>query len=91
MNTGAAAGGELNFDTVTGWLERADALVSAGQVDLSGVSRADSAGLALLLELKRRSQAAGRALRIVGANAQVLGLARFFGLEQILDFEGETA
>ncbi len=83
--------GELSFATVPTWLRQADELAAAGQVDLSRVSRLDSAGLALLLELSRRSHARGGRLRIVGANDQVLTLARFFGLGKILDFEGEPA
>ena len=56
-------------------------------LDLSGVSNADSAGLALLLELSRRSKAKGLHLSIRGANEQIMQLARFFGLDQILHFE----
>lgn len=77
--------GELNFAQVPQHLRRADDLIAGGSLDLSRVTRADSAGLALLLELNRR--VGGRTLAIRGANEQVLQLARFFGLDKILHFE----
>lgn len=91
MSAAAPLDGELNFATVPAWLPRLDTLAAAGRVDLSRVSRVDSAGLALLLELRRRCQARGVELHIVGAGEQVLTLARFFGLEKILNFEREPA
>ncbi|HWY24696.1 MAG TPA: STAS domain-containing protein [Nevskia sp.] len=77
--------GELSFAQVPQQLRQADALIAGGSLDLSRVTRADSAGLALLLELNRRSR--GRTLVIRGANQQVLQLASFFGLDKILHFE----
>ena len=79
--------GELNFARVPQLLAQAQALGIGGVLDLSGVSNADSAGLALLLELSRRSKAKGLHLSIRGANEQIVQLARFFGLDQILHFE----
>jgi phospholipid transport system transporter-binding protein len=79
--------GELNFARVPQLLEQTQALGVGGVLDLSGVSNADSAGLALLLELSRRSKAKGLHLSIRGANEQIMQLARFFGLDQILHFE----
>jgi len=79
--------GELNFARVPQLLAQAHALGIGGVLDLSGVSNADSAGLALLLELSRRSKAKGLHLSIRGANEQIVQLARFFGLDQILHFE----
>jgi phospholipid transport system transporter-binding protein len=86
-----ALDGELNFSTVPACLQRAGELGAGGVIDLSAVSRVDSAGLSLLLELQRRQAATGGKLRIVGANEQVLTLARFFGLQEILNFEREAA
>ncbi len=77
--------GELSFAQVPQLLRHADALLASGSLDLSRVSRADSAGLALLLELSRRS--GNKPLSIRGANQQVLQLAGFFGLDKILHFE----
>ena len=79
--------GELNFARVPQLLAQTQALGVGGVLDLAGVSNADSAGLALLLELSRRSKAKGLHLSIRGANEQIVQLARFFGLEQILHFE----
>ena len=79
--------GELNFARVPQLLAQAQALGIGGVLDLGGVSNADSAGLALLLELSRRSKAKGLHLSIRGANEQIVQLARFFGLDQILHFE----
>ncbi|WP_293369293.1 STAS domain-containing protein [Nevskia sp.] len=79
--------GELSFARVPHWLTQADALASAEALDLSRVSRADSAGLALLLELSRRAQRQGHALRLLGAPMQLVQLATFFGLEGVLRFE----
>ena len=79
--------GELNFTRVPQLLAQAEALGVDGTLDLGGVSNADSAGLALLLELSRRSKARGKHLSIRGANEQIIQLARFFGLDKILRFE----
>lgn len=43
--------GELSFATAAGHLRRASALTAADTLDLSGLTRCDSAGIALLLEL----------------------------------------
>ena len=79
--------GELNFARVPQLLAQAEALGADGTLDLGGVGNADSAGLALLLELSRRSKARGRQLSIRGANQQIVQLAQFFGLDKILHFE----
>lgn len=85
-STGSLPADELSFASVPSWLARADALIADGRLDLSGVRRADSAGLALLLELSRRAKQRGQTLTLQGANPQVTGLAAFFGLEGILHF-----
>jgi phospholipid transport system transporter-binding protein len=85
--TQGALEGELSFTRVPQLLHHAAQLAAGGELDISGVSRADSAGLALLIELSRRARAGGGTLRIRGAGEQVLQLARYFGLEQVLHFE----
>lgn len=79
--------GELSFARVPHWLAQADALASAGVLDLSRVTRADSAGLALLLELSRRAAARGMPLKLKAPPAQLSELVSFFGLEAVLRFE----
>jgi phospholipid transport system transporter-binding protein len=79
--------GELSFATVPRLLQRADSLLDGGVLDLSRVSRVDSAGLALLLELSRRSRSRGTRLGIRGMNPQILSLTGFFGLDKVLNLE----
>ncbi len=84
--------GELNFATTPEVLAQASATVDAAgtsaplALDLSGVTRADSAGLALLLELTRAAQARGGKLQIEKAPPQLRKLAEFFGLDELLSF-----
>ncbi|WP_440996870.1 STAS domain-containing protein [Arhodomonas sp. SL1] len=78
--------GELDFDSVA--LLPA-ALPGSGDavVDLSAVERADSAGLALLLEWVRVARAAGRQVRFRGIPRQLLAIARVSGVDAILPLE----
>lgn len=83
-----ALSGELDFAHVTAALERLDRALKSGDgaltVDLAGVTRGDSAGLALLLEVTRRARARGRALSFTGTPAQLRKLAEFFGIAPLL-------
>jgi len=83
-----AISGELSFANAVAALEAARAALGEGQgpfeVNLGGVTRADSAGLALLLELSRQARAAGRELRCTGAPEQLRRLAGFFGVTEVL-------
>jgi phospholipid transport system transporter-binding protein len=83
----AALTGELSFSSIPRLLGQADALAAEPRLDLSGVSKADSAGLAFLLELTRRAKHAGRALILAGAPTQVRDLIRFFDLESALKLD----
>jgi len=79
--------GELTFASARQALAGArDAIAGQGplELDLSGVTRVDSAGLALLLELAREARQAGRDLRCSHAPEQLRRLAEFFGLTQVL-------
>ena len=79
--------GVLTFDTVPD-LFRQSAAWFAGSgdllIDLAGVTRADSAGLALMLEWLRRARALNRPLRFTSIPAQVQTLIRINGLEGAL-------
>jgi len=83
-----AISGELTFASVAAALDAARDALAAGQglfeVDLNGVTRADSAALALLLELSREARAAGRELKCLGAPEQLRRLAGFFGVTEVL-------
>lgn len=80
--------GELSFKNVVAALDAARAGMNGGQgpfeLDLGGVTRADSAALALLLELSRQARARGRELRCSGAPEQLRRLAGFFGVTDVL-------
>ncbi len=80
--------GAMTFATVTGLLRESQGLIGAGdgplRVDLSGVSHADSAGLALLMEWLRLARGAGRELEYLAVTEQMLAIAGAGGLLEIL-------
>ncbi|WP_273456402.1 STAS domain-containing protein [Nevskia ramosa] len=86
MTASMQVDGALDFKHVPQWLDKAKELAAAGELDLAGVTRADSAGLALLLELTRRAQALGKPLQLRNPPAQLVELSRFFGLDTLLRF-----
>lgn len=79
--------GALVLAEMHAWLARADALAAQDQVDLSAISRIDSAGAAFLLELARRAQARGVQLRFRAAPPNVRGLLEFLQIDQVLDLK----
>jgi len=79
--------GELGFESVAGVLRHAGAMMAGEtrlEVDLRDVSRADSAGLALLVEWLRESQHAGNEIVFINVPDQLLSIARVCGLDEIL-------
>ncbi len=81
--------GELSLTTVPAlatppWPQAADGPVT---VDLAGVRRADSAGLALLLEWARAARRQGRPIHFVHTPEQLKSLARVTGVDAILALE----
>lgn len=79
--------GELGFTQVPAVLQHAGVNMLGKKqltVDLKGVSRADSAGLAMLVEWLRESEAAGNTIKFVNVPAQLLSIARVCGLDDIL-------
>jgi phospholipid transport system transporter-binding protein len=97
QTSGRQLTGELSFDTVPAlWREVRGWFDAAGtgretDIELSGVTRADSAGLALLIELQRLAHARGNKLRFLNAPAQLLDLIRANGLETGLNHATGTA
>lgn len=85
-----ALSGDLTFATALEKLEDLRRELSQpGQpatLDLSGVTRVDSAGLSLLLELTRVARAHRRELSFTGAPEPLLRLAGFLGLADVLPF-----
>lgn len=86
--------GELTFATVPALLTESDALLAGATelcIDLAGVQRADSAGLALLAEWLRLASGRQQAITYINAPTQLHNLAKVSGLEQVLSFErGES-
>ena len=81
--------GELTFDAVPGLCKELESLFKRGPrlcVDLSGVERVDSAGLALLIEWTRLTRASGHSLEFVKAPQALLTIARVSGVERMLPF-----
>ena len=77
----------LTFDTVSDlyksserWFAGDDEIV----IDLAQVARADSAGLALMVEWLRRAQVVGRQLHFANIPAQMQTLIRVNGLQGAL-------
>ncbi len=79
--------GELSFQTVPGLSERSAALFadqSHVDVDLRDVRRADSAGVALLVEWAREARQRAVEIRYLNVPGQMLAIARVSSLDQIL-------
>lgn len=76
--------GELSFATVDAATPAPVFTADAITVDLSGVDKTDSAGLALLLDWQRRATAAGGRLQLVNPPERLQSLTRVYGLSDIL-------
>ena len=79
--------GAFGFETVTAILERSRQLfddVAVIKVDFSGVSDADSAGLALLLEWVSWARSARREMRFFEIPSQIRAVAEISEVEGIL-------
>ena len=79
--------GELGVGTVSRLLKTTD--ICSGdsatiRVDLSGVTRSDSAGLALLVEWLREAERRYKAITFVNMPAQMQSIARVCGLDEML-------
>jgi phospholipid transport system transporter-binding protein len=57
------------------------------EIDLSGVERSDSAGLALLVGFLRNARETGKTVRFLNIPAQMLAMARVSSLDQILPLQ----
>jgi phospholipid transport system transporter-binding protein len=81
--------GPLTFDTVPQLLQQKPQLFADGgtvELDLAGVERSDSAGLALLVSWVRQARQHGGAITFLNVPDQLIGLAKVGGVEQILAF-----
>lgn len=86
--------GELTYETVPELSRSLESTFKQSPrlcVDLSGLERVDSAGLALLVEWTRLAHALGHPLEFIEAPQQLLTIARVSGLERMLLFsQGES-
>ena len=78
--------GELTMDSAAVALERSNALAlpASGVVDFAGLTHADSAALAVMIALRRRGVAEGRAVTLAAVPATLTSLAIVYGVEELL-------
>jgi len=80
--------GELSFQTVPDLLAQCEQVLQGHsgdiQVNLEGVSRSDSAGLALLVELVKINRAKGGSVTFSHVPEQMLAMASVSRLEEVL-------
>ncbi len=79
--------GDLTFETVANLRERgAEVLRGIGDItlDLNAVTRADSAGLALMVEWLKQAKRHDASLRVVNMPDQMLAIARMVKLDSFL-------
>lgn len=91
--------GELSFSSVPGLLRESQSLLVDGSrsgsgrsiiMDLQGVSRTDSAGLALLVEWRRSTRHQGASITFLNIPAQMMALAHLSGLVEVLSLPHTT-
>jgi phospholipid transport system transporter-binding protein len=86
----------------TATLQEASALVRAVEaalaagdaalvIDASSLDSFDTSLIAVLLQAHRLAQAAGRAISVTGAPAQLAQLARLYGVDQLLSLAPASA
>lgn len=83
-----ALGGTLNFDTVPALLQQAVGLMASCErvvVNLSAVETANSAALALMLEMLRLCRQRGAAIGFKQVPPQLASVARAYGIASALD------
>jgi phospholipid transport system transporter-binding protein len=79
--------GDLDFDNAPAALARGLALLGDAkdcEIDLSGLSSGDSAGLAVLIEWLSSARRRGATLRYTGVPAQMRAIAKISELEDLL-------
>lgn len=89
-----AFAGALTFATAARAYASASAVLTSGsqtRLDLGGVTRADSAGLACVLALAAQASRAGRRLAVVGLPDGLRALAAVCGVQDLLGVDGAAA
>ena len=85
--------GVMNFDSIQSLNQRACELFppfNRVNIDLSGVTYVNSAGLALLLEWKRKAIAEDRIIELHSVPQKLLNIARMSELDGILSLQDTT-
>ena len=84
--------GEMNFASTPGLYQRLEGRFMGDNpirnIDLSGVGLADSAGLALLLELQAMAGRQGHRLHIVNTPDNLLRLAKLCEADRLMEITG---
>jgi phospholipid transport system transporter-binding protein len=82
--------GALSFETLPGVLEQSAEFAARADlpqrltIDFAGITGVDSSAVALLLEWRRQAQRLGKALVFVNLPANLLALARLYGVEELI-------
>lgn len=79
--------GVLSFDTISQLQDDIETLTKQGPeivLDLSGISRVDSAGIVVLLEWMKHARESGRQIFFANIPQQLLDIARVSDLDGIL-------
>lgn len=82
--------GDLTIDAVPDYLKQSEELfseLSVLRIDLSAVSRSDSAGLALLIRWMREALASDKNIVFEQMPQQMLAMAKASGLDTILPLQ----
>lgn len=82
--------GELSFKTVPALVANNKDFLSNSNsidIDLSDVSRADSAGVALLIEWQRQAQKQNKSICFVNIPSQMLAIVRLSGVDDLLSLK----
>ena len=84
--------GELTFASVPELEEQSLDRFSSppAALDLAGVKRIDSAGIALIIEWCRRAKQAGAEMRLVNVPAGMASLSKTTGLDRLLNIDGSS-
>ena len=86
--TGFALAGPVTIATASVYIDAARSNWPAegdAVVDFAGVTEADSAALALIFKWQRDAERHGRKVRCRNIPANVIALARLYGVEQLID------
>lgn len=89
-----ALNADLTFETVTSMLVESKRLFADQEhidIDMAGVRRADSAGLALLLEWLSWAQSAGRRIEYRNIPAQIAAIARISEVDALLSGDSRNS